>query len=106
MAFTKTLQRYDAFLSPNQGKQHGRINLSFDDHKLYLFFMDPADPLPVNSYNATEKIGVAYQRFSQYPHYLDLVRNEKPISVVFRPETTPPTFVVYCAGEVPGEGEM
>ena len=106
MAFIKTLERYDAFLYPNQGKQSGRINLSFDDHKLYLLFVDPADPLSVNTYNATTKIGVAYQHFSQYQHYLDLVRNEKPISVTFRPEDTPPTFVVYRAGELPGEGEM
>jgi hypothetical protein len=106
MAFVKTVDRYDAFLYPNQGKQSGRINLTCQDHKLYLLFVDPADPLSANTFNATTKIGVAYQRFGQYPHYLDLIRNEKPISVTFRPEDAPPTFVVYCAGELPGEGEM
>jgi len=106
MPFTKTLLRYDAYLYPNQGKQSGRIHLSFDDHKLYLLFVDPADPMPVNTYNATGKLGVAYQRFSQYQHYLDLVRNEKPISVLFYSENTPPAFVVYCASEPPGEGEI
>ena len=40
------------------------------------------DPMPVNTYNATTKLGVAYQCFSQYQHYLDLVRNEKPILYV------------------------
>jgi len=49
---------------------------------------------------------VAYQPIAQFEHYLDLIRNEKPISVTFRPEDSPPTFVVYCAGETPGEGEM
>jgi hypothetical protein len=106
MAFIKTVQRYDAFLYPNQGKQSGRINLYCDDHKLYLLFVDPADPLSTNSFNAGTKIGVAYQRFGQYPHYLDLLRNEQPIMVTFRPEDSPPTFVVYCAGEPPGEGEI
>jgi hypothetical protein len=93
-------------LYPNQGKQSGRINLSLDDHKLYLLFVDPVDPLSVNTYKATTKIGVAYQHFSQYQHDLDLVRNGKPILVTFRSEDTPPTFVVYRAGELPGEGEM
>jgi hypothetical protein len=106
MAFIKPLHRYDAFLYPNAGKQSGRINLYCDDHKLYVLFVDPADPMPVNSFNAPAKIGVAYQRFSQFEHYLDLVRNEKPISVTFRPEDAPPTYVVYCASELPGEGEV
>lgn len=106
MAYIKTLQRYDAFLYPNQGKQSGRINLYCDDHKLYLIFSDPADPLAPNSFDAATKTGVAYQRFSQYQPFLDLVRNEKPISVTFRPEDRPPSFIVYCAGETPGEGGM
>jgi hypothetical protein len=106
MAFIKALQRYDAFLYPNQNKQSGRLNLHCDDHKLYLLFVDPADVLSANTFNPTTKIGVAYQRFAQYQHFLDLVRNETPIWVTFRPEDTPPTFVVYCAGETPGEGEI
>lgn len=106
MAFIKTLARYDAFLYPNEGKQSGRINLYCDDHKLYLIFKHPTDPLSPNTFNAANKIGVAHQVFSQFQYYLDLVRNEKPILVTFRTEDTPPTFVVYCAGEPPGEGEM
>jgi len=106
MGFIKTLHRYDAFLYLNGGKQDGRINLYCDDQKLYLIFRHLSDALPPNTYNATTKIGVAYQSFSQYQHFLDLVRNEKPIMVTFRPEDKPPTFVVYCAGEPPGEGEI
>ena len=106
MAFIKTLVRYDAFLYPNEGKQSGRINLYFDDHRLYLIFRHPSESLSSNTYNAASKIGVAYQTFTQYQYYLDLVRNEKPIFVTFRPEDTPPTFVVYCASEPPGEGEI
>jgi hypothetical protein len=106
MAFIKTLTRYDAFLYPVSGKQSARLNLVCDDHKLYIIFADPADPISPNSFNAATKTGVAYQRYAQYAQYLDLVRNEKPISVTFRPEDTPPSFVVYCAGETPGDGEM
>lgn len=106
MAFIKVLTRYDAFLYPNGGKQSGRINLYCDDHKLYLLFRDPSDPASPNTFNAASKIGVAYQPIVQFEHYLDLIRNEKPISVTFRPEDAPPSFVVYCAGETPGEGEI
>ena len=106
MAFIKTVSRYSAFLYPNGDKQSGRINLYCGDNKLYLIFVDPADPMSSNSYSETSKVGVAYQRFSQYEHYLDLVRNEKPISVTFRPEDSPPNFVVYCASEPPGDGEV
>lgn len=106
MAFIKIVQKYDAFLYPTPGKQRGRINLYCDDHKLYLDFRDPSEALSPNTYNATTKVGIASLSFSLYQCYLDLVRNEKPISVTFRPEDTPPNFVVYCASEPPGEGEI
>jgi hypothetical protein len=106
MAFIKAVTRYDAFLYPNEGKQRGRINLYCEENKLYLIFNDPRDMLLPNTYNVNTKIGVAYQSFSQFQQYLDLVRNEKPIWVTFRPEDIPPTFVVYCASESPGEGEI
>jgi hypothetical protein len=106
MGFIKTLQRYSAFLYPNEDEKSGRINLYFDDHKLYLIFLDSSDPLPPSTYKATTKIGIAYQPFRRYQRYLDLIRNEKPIHVTFRPEDTPPNFVVYCASEPPGEGEI
>jgi hypothetical protein len=106
MALIKTLTRYDAFLYPDKGKQNGRINLYCDDYKLYLLFNDPSEALPANTFNTTTKIGLAYQPIAQFERYLDLIRNEKPIRVTFRPEDAPPTFVVYCAGETPGEGEI
>jgi hypothetical protein len=106
MAFVKTVSRYSAFLYPNGGKQSGRINLYCGDSKLYIIFSDPSDSLSTNTYSESSKVGVAYQPISQYASYLDLVRNEKPIYVTFRPEDSPPNFVVYCASEPPGEGEI
>ncbi len=106
MAFIEATRRYSAFLYPNAGKQDGRINLYCETNRLYLIFKDPSDPLPSNSYNEGMKIGVGYQPISQYANYLDLVRNEGPIFVTFRPEDSPPNFVVYAAAEPPGEGEI
>ena len=54
----------------------------------------------------TMRPGVAYEEFERFPYYLDLVRNEKPIYVTFNPDATPPAYVVYCASEPPGEGEI
>lgn len=105
-AFIEAAASYAAFLYPNEGKQSGRINLYCKDNKLYLIFRDPSDALSPNTYDSARKIGVAYQSFGQFQHYLDLLRNEKPIWVTFRPEDKPPTFVVYCASEPPGEGEI
>lgn len=73
---------------------------------MYIIFVDPSETFTLNLFNATYKIGAAYQPFSQYQHYLDLIRNEKPIRVTFSIEDSPPTFVVYCSRETPGEGEM
>jgi len=106
MAFIQTVDKYAAFLYPNQGKSEGRINLYCGEYKLYLLFKNPSDPLPYNTYNASIKTGVAYQSFDAYSSYIDLLRNEKPISVTFRPEDAVPTYVVYCASEPPGEGEI
>ena len=106
MAFVKTVVRYDAFLYPNKGKKRGRINLHCGTHKLYMIFKDPSDKMPPNVYYKDTKTGAAYQRIGMFPHYLDLVRNEEPIYVTFRPEDTPPFYVVYCAAETPGEGEI
>jgi hypothetical protein len=106
MAYIKTLNRYSAFLYPGKSISEGRINLYCDDHKLYLLFRSDETELPNNSFNASSKTGVAYENLSRFPYYLDLIRNEKPISVTFNPDATPPAYVVYCASEPPGDGEV
>ena len=106
MAFVKTLNRYAAFLYPNKTDTKARINLyCAESYKLYILFVDEDDLKP-NSYNQTNKVGVAYVDEDHYAQYLDLIRNEKPVYVTFRPEDSPPSYVVYVANEEPGEGEM
>ncbi len=105
MPFTRTVQKYDAFLCPNEGKPGGRIILYCSDCVVNLIFLDPSVPLSPNSYDAAKKIGVAYRPISQYMYYIDLVRNEKPIWVNFATEESPPAFEVFCQSEPTGEGE-
>ncbi len=105
MPFTRTVQKYDAYLCPNEGKAGGRIILSCSDCVLNLIFMDPSATLPPNSFDVATKIGFGYQSFSQFMNFIDLLRNEKPIYTNFAPEVTPPTFEIFCQNEPTGEGE-
>lgn len=110
MAFVKTLNTYSAFLYPNSaygGTDTARINLyCADGYRLYLIFRDTTSSLPANTYSDASKTGVGYERISRYADYIDLIRNEKPISVTFATDSTPISFVVYAASETPGEGEI
>ena len=106
MVLRTTVSQYAAFLYPNQSEITGRINLYCGEYKLYLLFLSGEDALPANEYNEVRQTGTAYVPFAHYHHYLDLIRNEKPIYVTFRADIHPPDYVVYCAAEQPGEGEM
>jgi hypothetical protein len=102
MPFIKQAQTYFAALYPSDGGH--RINLYCEEgYRLYIMF--PKGALSASSYNAASKTGVTYVELSQYPDYIDLVRNEKPVSVTFNPDVNPPTFVVHVS-ETVGEGEI
>ncbi len=106
MAFVKTVDQYSAFLYPSDMSTEARINLYCKDgYKLYLIFVDDEE-LATNTYSERSKVGVAYVKRKYFADYVDLVRNEGPIYVTFRPESSPPLYVVYAANEPPGEGEM
>jgi hypothetical protein len=105
MPFTRTALKYDAYLSPNEGKAIGRIILYASDMVLKIIFVDPSVSTPPNSYDTATKTGIAYQPIGQYINFMDMLRNEKPIYVSFAPEVTPPTFEVYCQSEPTGENE-
>ena len=107
MAFVKTVEHYSAFHYPLSGESFARMNLYCQDgYKLYIRFFEEAGDLPNNSYHESAKVGSAYAPISYYADYIDLLRNEGPIRVTFRPEDSPPRFVVYASREEPGEGEM
>ena len=53
---------------------------------------------------AVEVIGLNYH-MSQYPHILDMLRNEKPLHLKFDDKNGVRTGYVYVGGEPIGEGE-
>ena len=108
MAINKICERYSAFVFPTDTDTLARINFYCqDDYRLYVLFQDPGEgELPENQYLADYNLGRSYALLSQYPNYIDLVRNETPIRVVFIPEESPPRFIIYASHEEVGEGEM
>lgn len=95
-AFKETVRSYTANLNPNK-KQLGSINIMCDTAKLVVGFIDPADPIQPNTYDPASKVGNGYQPFGSFPYYIDLLRNGAPVSVTFRPDDTPPTFIVIAS---------
>jgi hypothetical protein len=109
MSFQKTVNTYFSAFYPNEGHQNeqARLNLYCDEgHKLYILFQDPKHPFPPNTYNANSKVGSAYVPSSLYLSYLDLLRSEKPITVTFNPEASPPAFTIFGPNEPVGQDEV
>lgn len=92
-AFKETVRSYSANLNPNK-KQVGCIIMTCDTARLVVGFLDPADAIQPNTYDPATKIGNGFQPFSSFPFYLDLLRNGTPVTVTFRPDDVPPTFIV------------
>ena len=102
----KALNSYTVMIVPDQGKQYARIAMvCADGHQLYVEFKDWAGSPPANYWNANGMYGFASQPFRMYTHYLDLLRNEKPLKVNFLINRTPPEFIVGTNVEPVGEEE-
>lgn len=100
----QTAERYSAFLYPYvQAGQRASITIyATDDYQLRIIFKSEGTQLPTGKLNG--KIGIGYEHISSYPHYIDLLRSEQPISVLFASEL--PSFTVYAATEPVGENEL
>ena len=103
--FRKRVNHYATFRYPNPGSDPARINCYADDgYRVYVIFKADGSALPDNTYNPSAKTGVGYDYASNFPAYMDMLRNEKPIWVTINEERA--SYVVYAAGEEVGEGEM
>ena len=106
MVTSRSVDRYSAFLYPDDRDNEARINLYCDGgYKLYVLFRRAGKPLGTNSYNADKTTGVAYEGIDGFARYLDLIRNDRPIWANFNPDVSPPSFVVYANREPVGEEE-
>ena len=69
---------------PNHDDCHGAISLYCEkEYKLFIYFRDSVE-LPKNSYDSKLKTGVTYQSFARYKYYVDMLRNEESVFVIFK----------------------
>jgi hypothetical protein len=74
-------------------------------NRLTIFFQPPDVPVKPNGWDAARSVGYLVRPISEYPHYLDLLRNEKPVQT--RVWTTPDHHIeVFVTQEPVGEGEI
>ena len=87
--------QYPGSNDPPGNIELARINVYCTDHWLYIIFQK--EPLPPNFYSESGSIKVvcAFANINEYMHYVDMLRNEKPIQVTFNLGVTPPSIAVY-----------
>ena len=102
-AFTKEATNYVVALHPQTGGSGRIIFTCREGFRLFVNFK--SGTLPPNTYDPASKVGTAHAQIDQFPFYVDLARNEKPVFVMFNPDAAPPTYSVH-ANEPTGEGEI
>lgn len=105
MAITKEVGGYVAFLYPEKGGGAARINVYCENLSVYFLFHSDQS-YNDTMWNAEIRVGSVSLPLTEYPHYIDLLRNEGPIVAHAIIEETPPRFLLYTKGEYVGEGEM
>jgi hypothetical protein len=74
------------------------------DERLVLYFTRPGDePLP-NATNIPKKWATSYLPAEEYPWYVDLLRNEKPVYATLNPDK-PDWNRIHTGREPVGEAE-
>ena len=103
---TKQVTTYNVTLLPQTGASgtgafDGQIAFNCaDNFRLIVRFTKTAS---ANTFTGTT--GTAFTDSIEFPYYIDLARNEKPVFVQFNPDVTPPRFGVFTGAEPIGEGE-
>jgi hypothetical protein len=108
-SFEKKIVGYLADLLPGDPDNPAVIIIYCeDDYRLLLIFLEKPIPGLVNQFDPSDKTGFAFlEGTSQYPHYIDLLRNEGPLSALINADATPSGFQIYTAEtEGVGEGEI
>ena len=71
---------------------------------LLLHFMHESDTLPENEFNPRMKEGTCYAPAQNYPWFVDLLRNERPV-YGYMNRVTPQWNRIHTGAEPVGEGE-
>ena len=77
-----------------------------DGHNVFITFIAATGTLPANEYDAVNKYAKIYRPSSEYAWYLDLLRNEQPVTArIYTPPHDPANHYIYAGPEPVGEGE-
>ncbi len=92
-------------LEVSGGKYYALIICTASDgHQYLVYFVRPDSITPANFYNPAAKRGGAFVPYDLYPWYIDLLRNEKPLSIYLNSDK--PEWNELRSGDEPvGEGE-
>jgi len=75
-----------------------------DGTRFCHYFLRPESTVPDNVYNPTAKWATAFLPAEQFPWYLDLLRNEKPVNAYLNSDK-PISNHLFTGKEPVGEGE-
>ena len=94
-------------------KQHKTDNIPFDhfirlegskDEKVYIYFVKPGFEDESNTVHESFDFAKIFVEESQYPDFVDLLRNEKPVYMYLN-NTNPNLFYITTSDEPVGEEE-
>jgi hypothetical protein len=74
-------------------------------HKAQAFFLDDTSPVPNNSFDPVSKIGNLFFPWWQFEWFVDLLRNESPVSVYLNSDA-PNVGGIFTGPEPAGEEEL
>lgn len=78
------INEYRLHLFPNNSNLKARIDLRVTHgFSFRILFLGDTVPMPSPQYDTAEKSLETYERFSTYPAYVDMLRNEKPLVYYF-----------------------
>jgi hypothetical protein len=81
-----------------------QMEAALGGHVAQAFFLDDTSPVPRNSFDPATKRGNLFLPRWQFEWFVDLLRNEKPVSVYLN-SVTPRVNTLFTGPEPPGEGE-
>ena len=111
MPFDNKVTHYRITLKPGDRYRTAIVNVYSPSNTLVLHFCKQFPPNWRNSYSSqntqegTEKRGQVYLPVEDYPHTIDLLRNEGPVFLYISGATNDPSFGITTNDEYIGEGE-
>ena len=106
MPIYKEVESYTLMLNANGEGWLARVHLACADGYGLDVFFDDGRHMPPNSWIEEITRGKAFESFERFQAWVDLVRNERPLTVSFNlTHVAKPNFLLFTGSEPPGEEE-